>query len=470
MWRSATGEDLFKTEPGIRGFLDFIVYRARPDGTHYRIGDGNFRERTAPDLLPLALEFRDAAAYSLRPPPDAVVPTSWPWGPLTDRTLFDPLAVKRKPLSTLFDGIGLWVGRRSWDANATYITLKGGDNFWSHSHLDQGSFTIFQGGPLAIDSGLYGTDYGTDHHMNYTYQAIAHNTITVTDPEDTVPSRTKKGIRKIANDGGQRRIGSGWGVEPAPLDREEWEKKREIYHTGQITNLEERDGVSVIAADLTPAYTNRFSGKGSFSHRTRRVERFWRTLAYDRVDNVIVIFDQVTSSKPEFRKRWLLHTIERPILREGGFDVALGPAPGLGRQGGQLAAYILLPENPGVNVIGGRGFEYDVDGKNFDEDGKVQQTAKARHDPDVGAWRIEVSPAGEHVGDLFLTVLLPHALGEPIAHQARLLRDGKRIGCEIKGPWRTTRWWFREGSHEATFEARDLLPAVGTAPSGSNAP
>ena len=68
MWRRATGEDLFAREPGIRGFLDFLVYRTRPDGTHFRWGDGAWFDRIVPDATPLALEFRDAAAYSLRPP------------------------------------------------------------------------------------------------------------------------------------------------------------------------------------------------------------------------------------------------------------------------------------------------------------------------------------------------------------------------------------------------------------------
>ena len=68
MWRRATGEDFFAREPGIRGFLDFLVYRTRPDGTHFRWGDGAWFDRIVPDATPLALEFRDAAAYSLRPP------------------------------------------------------------------------------------------------------------------------------------------------------------------------------------------------------------------------------------------------------------------------------------------------------------------------------------------------------------------------------------------------------------------
>ena len=109
MWRSATGEDLFRTEPGIRGFLDFLVYRTRPDGTHFRWGDGAFFDRMVPDTLPLALEFRHSAAYSLRPPRGAPEPTGWPWGPMTDPTLEDPASLARLPLTRYFDGIGMIV-------------------------------------------------------------------------------------------------------------------------------------------------------------------------------------------------------------------------------------------------------------------------------------------------------------------------------------------------------------------------
>src|SRR5438445_740179 len=106
--------------------------------------------------------------------------------------------------------------RSDWGPAATYVTFKAGDNYWSHMHLDQGAFTIYKGGELAIDSGLYGPSYGSDHHMNYSYQTIAHNLVTVTDPKDTVPAPAKDNPRPSANHGEQRRIGSGWCVEAAP--------------------------------------------------------------------------------------------------------------------------------------------------------------------------------------------------------------------------------------------------------------
>ena len=456
MWRKATGEDLFLSEPGIRGFLDFLIYRTRPDDTHFRWGDGAFFTRRVPDRIALAIEYRHKAAYSLNGCPRRMRPTAWPWGPLPDNSLCDPGAMSRLPLVRYFDGIGMLVARSDWTADATYVTFKAGDNYWSHTHLDQGAFTVYKNGPLAIDSGAYGggKGYGSDHHLNYAYQTIAHNTITVRDPEDTiaVPRKTrKKDPRQIANDGGQRRIGSGWGIEAAPLDRKEWRRKREIYHTGKIETHLARDGLIVAVSDITPAYTNVHSGQGTFSHRTRRVERLWRTFGYDSVDDVVVIFDQLRTTDPEFSKRWLLHTIESPAVTEHGFSVTGAPGT-TSSSGGRLDGHILLPKTPRVHIVGGDNAAFLADGINFSKETALKKRTTKRGQIEPGAWRIEISPENNKAETLFLIVMLPTSRSSLPTHQIRLLEETGRIGCEITGPKRTTRWWFRPGHNGLDIE------------------
>jgi VanZ family protein len=456
MWRAATGEDLFATEPGLRGFLDFVLHRTRPDGTHMRLGDGSYFDRPVPDALPLAIEYRHAAAYT-RHAPRQVAPTAWPWGPLPDATLLDPQALARLPLARLFDGIGVVTARSDWSDQATYVTFKAGDNHWSHSHLDQGSFTIYKGGALALDSGAnYGLRYGSDHHLNYSYQTIAHNAITVTDPDDTVPmpAAPRETPRAIANDGGQRRIGSGWGVEAAPLDLAEWRDKRAIYETGRIVRYADDDGITLAVADVTAAYTNELSGKGTFSHRTRRVERAWRSFAYDRVDDVVVVYDDVVATKPQFRKRWLLHTTLEPRVDGQRFVAEVVPGRGAGRQGGRLDGHVLLPRAATLLAIGGRGLEFMVDGRNYDEDGKLADAVykPQAHRTEPGRWRLEVMPSTDAVADQFLVVMLPGAFGEAPPHRVRLVEDGDRVGAEVAGPTRTVRYWFRPGELAARIE------------------
>jgi VanZ family protein len=453
MWRNATGEDPIASESGIRGFLDFLVYRTRPDGTHFRWGDGAWFDKIVPDATPLALELRNAAAYTLSPP-HGIVPSGWPWGPLTDPQLADPDARSQLPPTKFFDGIGMIVARSDWSLDATYVTFKAGDNYWSHEHLDEGAFTIYKGGPLAIDSGLYGPRYGSDHHMNYSYQTIAHNAVTVTDPDDNVPAPGKEKPRPIANDGGQRRVGSGWGVEAAPLDIAEWNAKRATYHTGTMEGVVEEDGLTVGVADITPAYTNELSGQGTFAHRTRRVERFWRTVGYDRVDDVIVVFDQVRATKASFRKRWLLHTLQKPTVTDDGFRVGVDPQPRPGRAGGMLTASVLLPKDAVVTAIGGPGLEFLVDDRNYDENGTLEQTIRKAGptNGEPGAWRIEVSPPQDEADDLFLVVLLPTLGDAAPPHRVRRLESGSRVGCEIVGPHRTTRWWYEPGRDGVEIE------------------
>lgn len=456
MWRAATGENLFATEPGLRGFLDFVVHRTRPDGTHMRLGAGSYFDRRVPGALPLAIELRHAAAYTLHAPRE-VAPSAWPWGPLPDASLLDAQALQRLAPVRHFDGIGVVTSRTAWGDDATYVTFKAGDNFWSHMHLDQGSFTIWRGGPLALDDGLsHAPRFGSDHHLNYAAQTVAHNTITVTDPADTapMPAHQDNPARPIANDGGQRRAGTGWRLAPAPLDLAEWQAMREVYESGDIVRFDDAQGIALAVADITAAYTNASSAAGSFWHRTRRVERAWRVYAHDRIDDVVVVYDDVVATRPEFRKRWLLHTLMMPRVQGRQFVAEVVPGSGRARRGGRLEGHVLLPRDALLLPIGGRGFEFFVDGVNFDEGGALQEAlARPRpNGPEPGRWRLELMPAHDAAEDRFLVVLLPRDHGAAAPHRVRLLEEGGRVGAEVAGPRRTVRYWFRPGTLGAQVE------------------
>ena len=381
MWRFATGEDMFAAEPGIRGFLDFLVYRTMPDGTDFRWGDAGYFDRAAPD----AAAARDRVPPSARPTPCSARRGSLrqPLGPGARspiRRSSIPTRSSRSRSCACFDGIGLVVARSDWSPEATYVTFKAGDNYWSHAHLDQGAFTIYKGGPLAIDSGLYGPEYGSDHHMNYTYQTIAHNAITVTDPSDNVPAPGKDKARPIANDGGQRRIGSGWGVEAAPLDRAEWEAKRETYQTG---------------AHRARDRPRRRHGRGRRRHGRLHEPPLGRghvfararggsnapggVFGYDRVDDVVVVYDDVESSNAAFKQALAAaHGRAADDRRQPvhGRDPAPTRARAMAADGS--SGYVVLPEQHALTAIGGPGFEFFVDGRNYDEGGRVRAKLSQR--------------------------------------------------------------------------------------------
>lgn len=461
LWRQATGEDLFRSEPGLRGYLDFLLHQLQPDGRPVPLGDVAGAEAPSPDAIALALETRHAAAYWSLMNAQVNEPTSWPAGPAPDVSLRDMTAVARLPLSKLFDGIGTMFARSDWTADATHVSFRAGDNYWSYTHLDQGAFTIYKGGNLALDSGLYHR-MSSDHRMNYTAQSVAHNTLTFTDPEDTVPAparhRTWPRPRPIANDGGQRRIGSGWGVEEAPLDLDEWQDRYATYHTATLEAFLEADGITVAVADITPAYTNYLSGSGEFSSRTRRVERFWRVFAYDRIADIVVVFDNTESTRPDFQKRWLLHSQEAPRIDPGGFLVRAPADAERGHAGSTLRGWVLLPEQAGMETIGGPGREFWVDGRNYDDRGHARRMLSrlpSSRSP-VGAWRLEVTPSSARTEDLFLVVMAPALDASPAHHEVKLLRHGNLVGAQVHSAGRSTRWWYSPTRNGVWVDVTDM--------------
>jgi hypothetical protein len=201
---------------------------------------------------------------------------------------------------------------------------------------------------------------------------------------------------------------------------------------------------SVVAvADITPAYTNAQSGSGEFSHRSRRVERMWRTFVYDRASDVVIVRDLVKSTRAEFRKRWLLHTQSEPRISGQEFFVALPAGPSAGQTGGTLAAQVVLPHQARLQKVGGPGFEFFVDGRNYDEDGSLAAAIAKKSQPtEPGSWRMEVSPATPQQDDEFLVVLIPRSAQATAQPRIRELDGNHEHGVEITTAAGVRRWWF----------------------------
>ena len=235
------------------------------------------------------------------------------------------------------------VGLTIWNDGERVVLMKMGELWGSnHDHLDTGCFQVYCGGALASDSGVYDS-YHTAHRKNYTTRTSAHNCLTVFDP-----ARPKYGEwrEEAAYDGGTRRPCGG--NEPKTL--EAW---RENYKMATVLEHTESEELCRILGDMTDAY----------SHTCDRVirEMTWEPKRGDF--GVLTVRDEVESKSEEFITAFHLHCQREPKRIENGVI--------LENDGFELVCRVKAPAQAKIEVIGGEGRDFEVDGVNYDTDAKA---------------------------------------------------------------------------------------------------
>jgi heparin/heparan-sulfate lyase len=317
--------------------------------------------------------------------------------PIEQLLFWDPnLEAKTTPLPLArFFGFPLsaTIARTGWDENSAIVEMKMHDyQFNNHQHLDDGSFQIFYRGPLAIDSGLYNT-YGSDHDTNYLKRTVAHNAMLVFDPDE----KFRRG--QALNDGGQRWPSNG--SEPLNLDI----LLKNGYQVAKVTRQQTTDDSSILEGDLTKAYSDKLvSYKRGF---------VFLNLHDAKRPAVLVVYDHITSAKPELKKTWLLHSIDEPQVD--------GAITTIRRNGGKLVNQTLEPAAFHIVKVGGPGHEFEYAGVNHPPSKPPVPADEA------GSWRIELSPAQPAATDSFLNVIqIMDDSVDPLP--VSRTKDGIRIG------------------------------------------
>ncbi|MEI7730236.1 MAG: heparinase II/III family protein [Verrucomicrobiota bacterium] len=292
------------------------------------------------------------------------------------------------PLSRYFkDPSGVMLARTGWQEGKESPTVVAMMKiapwmFGNHQHLDAGHFQIWYKGMLAVDSGAY-AGYGSAHWANYYQRSVAHNTVTVKDPQEQfIWIKTP-----VANDGGQR-----WpqdGREPVTLD----ELLKQGYQAGEVLAHQ-------IGPDpARPIYSHLCGKIQSYGPKVENFTRSFLFLNLGQKDHpaVLAVYDRVRSANPSFAKSWLLHALEKPSVEPDGFAV-----PSL--WGGRMDASVLLPAkgNYALKMLGGPGAQYLADGKNY----PISQSSGS--DDEGAGWRLELSPTLPQKQDRFLVVMQVH--------------------------------------------------------------
>ena len=338
----------------------------------------------------------------------------------------EPKSPETLPL-TKYSGTpyGWMIARTGWDKNSVIAEMKINEHFvGNHQHMDGGAFQIYYKGPLAIDAGAYhGTSggYNSPHNKNFFKRTVAHNSLLVFDPNEKFASWNYGGSDRTEfadNDGGQRMPGDRWETCRSFADL-----LSDEYTTGQVL----AHGIggdymapdySYLSGDITKAY----------SDKVKEVKRsfVFLNLKSEKVPAAMVVFDKVVSKNAEFKKHWLLHSIEQPQVSENGIIIKRTKDG----DSGMLSNTVLLPakENLDMQVIGGKGKEFWVNGTNY-----ANAPQAGRPDPrnERGEWRVEVSPSAPANEDYFLNVIQVADNNCNELHKASLLRGENLVGAVI---------------------------------------
>jgi len=387
IWKNATGEDPFKENGWLENTLYFLLYGLRDDMTCWGTGDNHAKGTGWIHKVifeKISSEYKNGYAKYMA---NKLEKERKGW-PEIDELFFDLLwkddAIKPKPIEELplvkeFEKVGVYVFREGWKGdNVTALFKCTPIYFFNHSHRDANSFEIWYKGDLAIDSGYYDT-YGGSHWWNYYIRSIAHNTVLIYDPNEKFEPWGKQ----FANDGGQRFI-----QKPHEQPYNVEDLKSEAFNVADARLLEDNEEYALAMGDATKAYS---------SEKCELFQRYF--LFLKKVNNwghpVIVIFDKVLSTKSEFRKTWLLHSIHKPKTEDNLITITNGD--------GKLWCYVIQPDDFTIDIVGGEGHEFEVDGKNY----PVETNNKKEVEKWAGAWRVEVREKIPQKETHFFNVLIP---------------------------------------------------------------
>jgi hypothetical protein len=295
---------------------------------------------------------------------------------------------------------GILLSRTGWTdgygSNTAMAWLEIGETYFSnHAHLDSGQFQLYYKGALAIDSGIYGR-YGDAHDMYYYKRSVAHNCISVMDPDEIFISWGEPRL----NDGGQRLPFDGkflMTMDNMMLDG---------FDTGKVEGTAfgpcgKSPEFSYISGDLSRAYS-------------KKVEKYKRSFVFLDLKNdghpaALIVYDRLLNAKDGLQTSWLLHTIEEPDICAETSSVTVRRT-----EGGYNGKMVLdsFDMNCGaleIRKLGGEGFEFPVRNINIPPymNGNMPESDDGTplHCQEPGAWRIEISTEGHPAEQRYLNVM-----------------------------------------------------------------
>jgi len=424
-WRSATGEELARQWPYLALFPVWIYWSWLPteDGPK-EFGSGDtyhdtnalrtyclydhmssimhFYGRSHPDCAALASYIRSIV-------PEQGFTSAWPVHPFL-LTEVDHCPPPTSPhgsriFARHFEGLGQVSMRSGATPDDTYCLYTIGSKAPNHQHYDEGHFTIYHKGFLALDSGTRGNQ--KDFHLRHYYaQTVAHNCLLIHLPDEP-----------LADYWGEKYEGPEGQTNYGGMNR---------YVGGVVRAYETNEHYTYVASDLTPCY------------RDRKCELVLRQFVFLMPD-IFVVCDRVVSTRPEYAKAWLLHTQNEPELTGKQFRADEGS--------GRLFCRTLYPRDGVLTTIGGPGKEFWANGTNWELHDAVKERDREQRETTgrgmlLGAWRVEVRPGEPRAEDLFLHLVQVADQDQDAMIETQLVETEHSIGVRMETDGRTAEFCF----------------------------
>ena len=304
-----------------------------------------------------------------------------------------------------FETLGQFYMRSAFAHDATHCSFTAGASLSQHKHFDENNFTIYKYDHLALDSGDRCKE--TDYNLVYYYsQSVAHNVVLVHKPDEPLPYH--------------------WGIKIEDDPEANKNYGGMVKMSGaKVKAFETNERFTYIASDATECYGEKC---------TEAVRQF--VFLYP---DYVIVYDRMDSSDPSYRKEWLLHTKNKPVVKKGVMRADSND--------GRLFCQTLLPVDAKFEVVGGKDKEFMVGDRNYPLDegyraDKEKDAVKRMRGPYWGSWRLEVEPSTARKDDRFLHVLTAASVDAFKPVTARYVSDPQRDGVRVNFDGNDVTFWF----------------------------
>jgi len=193
------------------------------------------------------------------------------------------MAPDQLPKARNFDAMGQLFLRSGTGPDDTYALFTCGGTLAQHRQFDALNFVIYKHGHQALDSGTRWEEFKNGKHLaQYFAQSVAHNVVLIHEPNEPTAAY--------------------WGW---PADAPDKQTDYPNYG-GQSKQL----GSKLVAFETNAQYSY-VAGDGTACYRDTKAAEVTRQVVF-LMPNRFVIFDRVRSTRPEYRKAWLLHPGSQP--------------------------------------------------------------------------------------------------------------------------------------------------------------